>query len=181
MTPTCATGCEDALATLPGFAFSECAPEINAGEIEKIYLGIPGNPFTNWALATEWNARLISTTATKITAVTVIGDKPKPTVNSQPISGGRTVKLESDHVLNFLIDESSAANHEAVRQLECGGQFLAWYVTSGGLLFGGNAGIGVSIEAGMVIPNTRADKITYQGSMTWKAKFTEERIISPIA
>jgi hypothetical protein len=181
MNPTCATGCEDALETLPGYVFSECAPEVNAGEIEKIYLGIPGNPFTAWTSAAEWNSRLTSNTATKIVALTVIAEKPRPTVNSKDISGGRKVKLDSDHVINFTIDESSQANHDAQRQLDCGGVFLMWYATSGGLLFGGNAGIEVSIEAGMVIPLSRNDTLTYQGSITWKAKFTEERIVSPIA
>jgi hypothetical protein len=181
MNPTCATGCDNALDQLPDWSFSECAPEVNAGEIEKIYMGIPGNVFTDWKLATEWNTRLTSTTATKLVVLTVLGEKPRPTQNSKDISGGRKVQLDSDHVLNFTIDETNAANHEAVRQLECGGQFLFWYETSGGLMFGGNDGIQASIAAGMVIPLSRKDSLTYQGSISWSAKFTEERIVSPIA
>jgi hypothetical protein len=181
MNPTCATGCDNALDQLPDWQFSDCAPEVNAGEIEKIYMGIPGNPFTNWATATEWNTRLGSTTATKLVVLTVSGEKPRPTPNSKDISGGRKVQLDSDHVLNFTIDETGPGNHEAIRQLECGGTFLFWYETSGGLMFGGNQGILASISAGMVIPKSRKDALTYEGSITWSAKFTEERVVSPIA
>jgi hypothetical protein len=181
MNPVCATGCDNALESLPAWNFSECAPEVNAGEIESIFMGVPGNAFTDWKSAAEWNARLTSLTATKLVRLTVSGEKPKPTGNSKDISGGRKIQLDSDHVLNFTIDETSEANHDAIRQLECGGQFLFWYETSGGLMFGGNDGILASISAGMVIPKSRKDALTYEGSLTWSAKFTEERIVSPIA
>jgi hypothetical protein len=180
MNPICATGCSNSLDQLPEWEFSECAPEVNAGEIEKIYMGVLGNPFTDWESAVEWNSRLVSTTATKLVVLTVLGEKPRPTANSKDISGGRKIQLDADHVLNFTIDETGAKNHEAIRQLECGGTFLFWYETSGGLVFGGNDGIQASISAGMVIPKTRKDTMTYEGSLTWSAKFTEERIVSPI-
>lgn len=179
--PVCPTGCADALANLPDVLFDECNPEVNAGEIETIYLAKRGQGFTAVSSAPEWGTRLAATDNTKIIALTVIGDKPKPADNIKEISGGRKISLPKDHTLPFLIDETNATNHEMVRTLECGGNFQAWYATSGGLLFGGNDGIPAFIEAGMVIPRARGENMTYEGSLSWKAKYTEERIVSPIA
>lgn len=181
MNPTCPTGCADVVASLPTVKFDDRNPEINAGEIEKIYLGVRGNPFTDWELATEWTTRLASNTATKIIALTVMGDKPAPTTTTKEISGGRKVTVSKDHVINATIDETNETNHEMIRKIECGGQFLAWYETSGGLMFGGKEGIPVSIEANMVIPKGRGENMTHELGLSWKAKFTEERIVSPIA
>jgi hypothetical protein len=56
-----------------------------------------------------------------------------------------------------------------------------WYQTSGGLIFGGNEGIEVSIVLDMNISESTSDFIVYEGKGTWKAKFTEERALSPLA
>lgn len=181
--PVCPTGCQTALNNLPTFSFCEGEPEVNAGEIETIYMAVRGQGFTDWTSATEWTTRLAAASGavTKIIALTVLGDKPKPTATTKDISGGRKIKTDADHIVNFDIDETNALNHEAIRTLECGGNFTFWYATSGGLMFGGNDGIDASIEAGMIIPRGRGDNMTFSGSISWKSKFTEARIVSPIA
>lgn len=180
MNPNCSTGCADVLLALPEVLFDDCSPEVNAGEVETIYLGLRGQGFTNWTSPAEWASRLAATDNTKIIALTVIGDKPKPTANTKDISGGRKISLPKAHTLPFIIDETNATNHEFVRQLECGGNFQAWYATSGGLAFGGNDGIKAFAEADMVIPRARGENMVYDGSLSWEAKYTEERIVSPI-
>lgn len=181
MNPTCSTGCSDTVNGLPAFVHDLCSPEVNVGEVEAIYIGVRGEIFEDWEDATEWTTRLASTTNTKLVKMLVMGDKPKPAANTKEISAGRKVSLPKDHSINFVIDETSAANHEAVRKLQCGGNFQAWYETSGGLAFGGNEGLEVFIEADMVIPRGRGENLVYEGSMTWKANFLEERIVSPIS
>jgi hypothetical protein len=181
MEPTCATGCADALAVMPAVKFDDSCPEVNQGEITAIYLALRGNPFANWEQAAEWTTRLAAVDNTKIVKLTVIGDKPKPAANQLEISNGRKVTLAKDHVVNFTIDETNAINHEAIRTLQCGGNFDAWYETSGGLLFGGNAGLPASAECDMTIPREKGGLIVYEGTLTWKAKYTEERTVSPIA
>jgi hypothetical protein len=181
MNPVCSTGCADTVNGLPTFKHDLCAPEVNVGEIENIYIGLRGEPFTDVESATEWTTRLASTTSTKLVKMVVMGDKPKPASNVKEISGNRKIQLPKDHVVNFTIDETNAENHEAIRQLQCGGNFNAWYETSGGLLFGGNEGLEVFIEADMVIPRSRGENLVYEGSMAWKANFLEERVVSPIA
>lgn len=177
--PTCPSGCGD---NLPAVDFDECAPEINEGRIDKIYLTNVGNPLTDWTDALEWQGRLDDTAANANSIITLIvtGEKPEPTVNEQTISLGRKIVASKTHVINASIDETNAINHEFIRQNECSGQYLMWYETSGGKLFGGTEGIPVSLTGDMIIPLSDEELITYSLKAEWKAKFTEERIDSPI-
>lgn len=177
--PICPTGCGS---NLPEVEFDECAPEINEGRIDKIYLTNVGNPLADWTSAVEWNGRLDNAAplADSIITLTVTGDKPEPTANEQEISLGRKIISNKTHVINYSIDETNDANHEFVRQNECSGQYLMWYETSGGKLFGSTDGIVVSFASDMAIPGTVDELITFVGKAEWKAKFTEERIISPL-
>lgn len=185
MDPICPTGCLDTVNALPAVKFDDCAPEINPGEIETLYLGVRGVDFTDVNDQAEWVARLAATDETKIIALTVMGDKPLPAANTKDISGGRKIALEKDHVINFTIDETNQTNHDMVRKLECGGNFAVWYKISGGIAMGGendgNTGIKGFIEAGMLIPRGRGENMTYDGTISWKAKFTEARFIHPLA
>lgn len=185
--PVCPVGCSNVTNSLPTWLFCDGNPEVNAGEIETLYIGQRGHSFTDVTDATEWATRLSAAAGapTKIFALTVLADKPKPAATLKDISGGRKVKTDADHTINFSIDETNETNHEAVRMLECGGQFDLWYKTSGGLGFGNaddkNEGIPVSMEAGMIIPRSRGENMTYDGTCTWKSRFTEERFVHPLA
>lgn len=178
--PTCPEDCES---TLPVVEFDECAPETNDGQIYKIYMTNIGNPFTDVTDLAEWTPRLDNAGAASdaIRTLHVIGSKPIPASEEREISLGRKVNSKKTHNIDFKIDETNGINHEFVRQLECGGQFLIWYETSGGLLFGGNDGIKVSMNVDMEIPEGETEFITLTGKAEWKAKFTEERALSPLA
>ena len=177
--PTCPTGCGD---NLPPVDFDDCAPEINEGRIDYIYLTNVGNPLADWTNAVEWNGRLDNTAAAPdaILTLTVTGEKPEPTVNEQEISLGRKITASKTHVVTAIIDETNAINHEFLRQNECSGQYLMWYQTSGGKLFGGTEGIEISLVGDMIIPLSDEELINFALKAEWKAKFTEERIDSPI-
>ena len=180
----CATNCADAAAAVPVFLFDDCAPVVQGGEIQKIWLAQVGNPFTDIESATEWTTRIGAAdgVATKLTKWHVIGDKPKPTDTIKDISLGRKVVLSTEHVINATVDEVNAVNHAAFSKIhQCGGTFLIWYETSGGLVFGGNAGIKVSIAPGMVIPRAKGDSIVWELSITWSKRGTEPFTVSPIA
>ena len=43
---------------LPPVKADICAPDLNFGEVDKIYLGNQGNPFLDWTDLAEWTARL---------------------------------------------------------------------------------------------------------------------------
>ena len=178
--PTCPVDCDS---ILPVVAFDECAPEVNDAQIQKIYLTNKGNPLVDVTDLVEWTARLSNhgVTADAIRTLHVIGSKGAPSSETKAISLGRTLASKKAHEVAFKVDETNAINHEFVRQSECGGQFTMWYETSGGLIFGGNEGIDVSIVLDMVIGESDSDLILLEGKATWKAKFTEERALSPLA
>ncbi len=180
MNPTCPTGCTT---PLPIVSFDDCNPEIQSGEVSKIYLANADQPFTDVEDIAEWTERLSNSAEDdeSIRTLTVAGDKPKPSSTKIDISGGRKVTLSRDHVLNADIDETNDTNHDFVRTLQCGGQYLMWYETSAGkYIYGGNEGILVTIEPDMVIPRSRGEKIVYQLTMDWKSMFLEQRTLSPM-
>lgn len=179
--PICPSGCDS---PLPSVSFSQCAPEINASEIQSVFVAKANTaPFADWTAPTEWAARLDQTAAgdDKIRQLTITGDKPQPTVNTREISGGRTITTDKTHVVNITMDETNQINHDFIRYMECGGQVVIWYQTKSGHLFGGNTGIkGVNLVLDMVL-NRGADEImVFSGTATWRSKFTEERTVSPI-
>lgn len=179
--PTCPANCTTELAETN---FNECAPAINLSEIVRIFIALASaTPFTDVAQASEWTTRL-SQTATDVDAIralTVIADKPAGTAVTRDISGGRTYIIGKDHTLNVSIDDTSDENYEFIRKLECGGKFKIWYETAGGYLYGGNEGIPTKSVNFDDVLNRGADEIeTFEGTITWRAKFHPERVKSPI-
>jgi hypothetical protein len=178
--PICATDCAT---TLPPVSFDECQPETNGAQIAKIYVTNIGNPLADWADVLEWNARLDDTAAAADAILTlhVVGSKPVPASTKKEISLGRKVTGKKTHTLPFKIDETNDINHDFLRQNECGGSYLIWYETLEGKLFGSTAGIVCSLLLDMNIAESSDDLIQNEGEFEWKAKFTEERINSPLA
>lgn len=172
--PTCP---EDCSATLPEVLFSDCAPELNGGNITYLYITNVGNPLTDWLNLAEWAARIDndSVDSAAIRQLRVIGSKPAPDKPETIISGDRINYGLASHTLEVRSDETNAINQEALRSLECGGQFLVWYETIGGLRWGGNEGILATVKLDEVIPESSSEFITFTGQVKWKAKFTPER------
>jgi hypothetical protein len=179
--PLCPTGCNYSLAAVK---FEECAPEVNFSEIQYIFIAKPNAAaLADWTQPAEWATRLSQTSTSGddyIRKLTVIADKPAPTGNVKEISADRTINVDKTHVINLTIDETNSTNFEFLRQLECGGQVKIWYQTKSGHLFGGNAGIKVTMILDMVLARGTGEIQAFNGTCTWKAKFTEERCVSPI-
>ena len=178
--PTCPTSCA---ANLPSVDYDECNPETNGAQVSKIYLTNIGEPLLDWTDILEWQGRLDQTGVNPdaIRTLNVIGSKPIPTSNLKDISLGRKVAGKKTHVLTVKIDETNAVNHEFLRQNECGGNYLMWYETLDGLLFGGNEGIESSLLLDMNIAESSEEIVIHEGQFEWKHQFTEERIPSPLA
>jgi hypothetical protein len=178
--PVCPEGCDS---NLPGFVFDNCNPDVNNGEIAKIYFTTDGNPLSDWTSAAEWDSRLDNTAtgASKIRVLTVLGDMPAVGDNEKPISGGRIIEGVKDFLINFDIDETGEDNYNALRAMECNrGNFLVWFETRDGLLHGGSSGIPAKIKLKYAIPRAYTDLITMPGTIKWQARFSPERITSPI-
>ena len=54
--PTCQDGCQ---VRPPAFSFNDCDPDVNYGQIDRIYIASLGaNDFIDWTALAEWTARL---------------------------------------------------------------------------------------------------------------------------
>lgn len=178
--PTCPVDCTS---TLPVLDFDLCAPEINAGQISKFYFTTIGNPLASVASEAEWDSRLDndSVSATAIRALIGIGSLAAAEVTEKEVSLGRKIFGKRSYTLPFKVDESNNTNHAAFRVLQCNtGNYLGWFETRDGKLYGGNSGIEVKIKADIVIPEAYDDIIIYQLDITWEAQFMPEVIDSPI-
>lgn len=180
-TPTCAANCD---VNLPVVSFDDCNPEILFSEIRRVFIAKKNAaPFTDWTDATEWETRLSQDSITGddyIRPLTVIADKPAAAGVVKEISNGRKKIIGKDHTINVTIDDVTDENYEFMRALECGGKFRFWYETSGGKMYGGNEGFTAEFNLDDIL-NRGVDEIeTLAGAITWRAKFSPERIDSPI-
>lgn len=173
--PTCLEGCDN---ELPVVAFDDCSPELNSGNIGYLYVTNLGNPLNDWTDISEWATRLSnsSTDSSAIRKFSMVGSKPAPDKPETVISLDRIWYGKATHTLEIRIDETNATNQEALRKLECGGKYLIWYETLGGLRWGGNEGIEASIKLDEIIPEASSEFITFTGQAKWTSKFTPERI-----
>lgn len=179
--PNCPTDCTS---NLPGWNFSKCAPEINYGQISKVFFTTTGNPLSNWANALEWDSRLDNDAAgaSQIRTLIGIGSLPVPEKTEKEVSLGRKVFGKRSFTMPFFVDETNTDNHNAMRTLQCNtGNYLVWFQTlDGGMLLGGNAGIEAKIDTDLEIPEGSADVAGYRVVITWKDQFMPEMITSPI-
>ena len=83
------------------------------------------------------------------------------------------------HKIEFYIDEVTAENHEFMRVLECGGQVKIWY-DSMEYLWGGTAGILVSVKLDEEIPESNKELYKFKGTVTWLSKISPNRISNPL-
>ena len=184
--PDCPTTCSG---SVPDVSFNECVPENNWGEVSKIYItesdfesvDNAGNPgFSDVTSLTEWNDNLSDTEDGKIRTLVVLGDMPEAETTEVPTSGDRVAIGFKTFTLPFEIDETNDTNYNFLLMSECGGKFLIWYETSGGLLFGGNAGIEVSLKLNYLIPRERTALQKIMGVATWKSLRSPFRCESPL-
>lgn len=167
-TITCSDACDD---NLPAVDFTICAPEVNSGEIDAIFLTNIGNSLTDENSLVEWTGRLAATDDTKIIELHVIGDKPAATENEIVISRNTIVSGNKDHVINIEIQQTNHTNYEFMRSMECGRKVLGWYRTSGGKLYGGKDGIEMTVRLNHIIPKSNKEITIFAGTAKWSAKF----------
>ena len=175
----CPTDCLD---WLPAVLFNDCDPDVDFGEISKIYLTGPGNGLVDWTDAAEWALRLDNTTEndpTRIRTLVVKGDQPAAESTEHEISDCRTFWGKKKFTINFDIDETNIVNHDFMRQIECGGQFTMWYAV-GKYMQGGTEGIEASVSINQVLPRGCTEIDLLSGIVKWQNKFHPEKILNPL-
>ncbi len=168
---------------LPPVEFDYCEPEIRLSEIRRIFITKKNAiHFNDWTRPEEWNERINqnSMDINVIRPFIVIGDKPLPTSIKKAISFQRNKIMRKDHLINATIDEVSEKNHEFIKSLKDGKPYTMWYEIWGGLMFGGNGGIDITLFGEMVLPRGNASIMAYLLTAVWTNPRTEDRCESPI-
>lgn len=169
---------------LPAVKADFCNPNVNFGQIDKIYLGYPSNPMVDWTSLVEWNARLDNTTLadlTKIRYLHVIGDKPAAASNELKISVNRRIYTPKIHTVNIKVDETGSENYALLLWLEANvGQTLAVWYQCGKYLYGGNSGIPCTLTLDDVLPENNQELNTFAGKVVFEGE-SPARITNPMA
>ena len=177
--PICPEGCTS---LMPDFNFSDCAPNVIFGEIEKIYIAsLDADPFDDWSDAAAWLARIENTDGTEesVRELTVAADLPAPTADEIEISNRRKVMSTKTFELAVTIDDNTEENYEAMRWSQCNPTVRFWFADQTHL-YGGNEGIRANVMLSEVIQRGAKAIKTIQGKFTWDAKFSPERIENPL-
>lgn len=170
--PTRPADCDDlAISVL----FDDCAPEFESGEIDRVYIAKASYAgFTDVESLAEWTAAV----GTDIQELKVVGDKPEPEVAEIPWVDGTTINGDKKHTMNFHIKETNSANYEFLRQADCAIQYKFWYRTSGGRVYGGNAGIIAPFRGRYMVPEDRGDIAKIMFTTRWTDRTEPDRSIA---
>lgn len=175
---TCPTGCQN---DVPVVSFDECNPLVDFSEVDKLYLTAINNPLADWTDAAEWATRIDNdgTDAEDIRELWVSGELPEPERTNTEIDNERDVWSPMKFTLPVVVFETNLINYDFVRQLQCGGEYLAWF-SAGENMYGGTDGIEVNIKASHLITKGAKEANTIMLEVTWDAKHNPERITNPL-
>lgn len=180
ITPTCPDGCDF---QLPVLSFDICTPSVAFGEITHLYIAAgDAAGFTDVTDLAEWTARLSddSVDADAIRTLHVIADLPAASAEEIVISLGRKVYSPADHVINVEIDDVSDSTYEFARATSCNTGYKVWFATPE-YIFGGTEGIDAMLNLRPQIERGIKSVNKLVGTVTWSAKFSPERHVSPFA
>lgn len=178
--PDCPTSCESALQPV---SFNTCSPTFHWGEIAKVYvapadLSLTGFDVTDLA---DWTALLGDTGDDKIRTLIGMGEMAEPEITEVETSGDRKAYGYRQYTISFTIDETNDTNYSWMAMTGCNTNYLFWFETADGVLYGGNDGIEGTAVFHQVIPKSRKELVTFQGTFKWQNKFAPYRCDSPMA
>ena len=177
--PTCPTSCASTVAVV---SFDFCDPNVNFGEIEKLYVAPKDAAnLSDWTSATAWAARITNsgTGADDIREMHVSADLPAPERDKVDISVRRTVTTPATWTINIDIDDLGDENYEFIRSTACNTSVKVWFATQN-YIYGGNTGIIAEISLDPMIERGKKSLQKASGTITWEAKFAPERTTNVI-
>ena len=180
VTIVCPDGCVN---YLPPVLMDVCDPNVDFGQIDRIYITGNGHGLSDWTDPAEWATRLDNATEnndTLIRTLHVAGDQPAAESSENTISLCRIVYGPKGFTINFDIDETNITNNDAMRLIECNQLFTFWYA-AGQYLYGGTGGIrDASFVMNNVIPRGCETLNLISGVAKWKEKHSPEKIVNPL-
>lgn len=161
---------------LPAVSADFCAPNVNFGQIEKIYFTRVGDDFTLVTDPAEWATRLsnsdplpASPALAPVRELFVIGSLGEPEQTPIVISAEREVYPDGQFEIPFLVDDTSQTNYDFAQTLigQNGAVYAFWF-EAGGLLFGDNAGVVATMRLFYEVPEASTDLQRIRGTIRWK-------------
>lgn len=186
---TCPENCSTQQA--PDFLINECVDAINLYDSEIaviLFVGVDPTDCTepvvkpvDWTSAGAWANVMSNTDDDKIRSINVIGDMPKPEKTTNTISKGRQKSSNKKFRINADLDEFNTTNYTAMRKLECGFTGFFWWITKGGLLYGGTKGAKATI-VDADSPHERGENVyqKIQLGIEFESKCHPAMIVSPL-
>jgi len=174
----CPTGCQN---EVPPISMDECNPEVDFCEIDKVYLCAINNPLSDWTDASEWATRIDNSGGlpSDIREFWVSGELPEPERTSTEIDNERDVWSPMKFSITLQVYESNLTNYDAIRFLQCGGEYLMWF-SCGNNMYGSTDGVEVNIKADYIITKGAKEANYFQLVITWDAEHLPERITNPL-
>ena len=171
--PVCPTDCT---ALLPTCNFTECNPVTNAGQVTDVLIGKPGFPMADWTDAAEWTTRKSCTGVldTNIRHWFTTGAYARPEQTISKLAHGIKKAGNKTFKMTVIIDQTNQDNLDMVRQLECGGKLLMWFVIGGSVMFGGDSGIEVSVFPFVTAPDNTEEFMKIEIDVEWTASCSPE-------
>jgi len=173
---TCPATCATQLALPVGQ--SECTPVFLPGGIRRLFITEIGNTFDAPGTATTgiddaaaWTTKMDQAGGSGkiITFHIVSGGVAESEDTTYEASLGRLSVLNRKHTATFKIDEVDDTTDLSLQQMQkCGGQWLTWFETTGGTIFGGpecvECGIAMTFTFNRIIPEDDSDVIHWQAT-----------------
>lgn len=156
-----------------------CDPQVNFGEISTIAFTRLGDGLTSVTDLAEWNTRLDNTSAipgsglAPIRQLFGIGSLVAPQRNEIRISKKRKYYTTPKFTFEFKVEDTGDVNWEFIRSLPVGGQtFTAWFMTEDHV-FGGNAGLQVTLIPNPNIPESIDEIQTINLTVTFEGEIPQ--------
>lgn len=145
---------------LPPTRASNCDYDINWGEISALLFTEYGDGLDDWTDEAEWNTRIDTTTAqvaqdpALIRVLFGIGSLSAPERGAIKLSRRRNAYNSPKFSFKFKVEDTGDTNWDFMRALPDGGAtYSGWFATED-KMFGGNAGVKMTIIADPDIPES---------------------------
>lgn len=161
-----------------------CDPDVHFGEINQLYFTRYGDGLTDWTDDAEWAGRL-DNAATGITALPTppakakirtlygLGSIAAPERTELRLPRRTKTFTTPKYSMVFRVTDTGDENMDAFAALPVGGQsYTGWFGTEE-RLFGGNAGVLITVVGDPIIPESVDELMTIQVTVTFEGIFPE--------
>ena len=166
---------------------SLCDYDAYFGELSVLFITLVGDGLTDWTDETEWDTRIDNTTAQAaqdpalIRALFGIGSMGKPEKTKVKFSRRREVFSAPKYTFEFVVDDTGTANWAWARAIPTAGQTFTGWVGTEDRLFGGNAGLQLTVSPSPNIPGSSEELITLIIDITFEGSIPEVTDMPAIA